>query len=67
MGKIRATTTYNNTTICSEDKEGSNFIVTYNGSTIATIGVGETKTLNCSDKLMRSNIVIGNKTLNCAK
>lgn len=62
----RATITYNNRTISTEDRDG-NFAITYNGSTIATVGAGQTKTLNCSNKVMKTNVVVGGKTLNCAK
>ena len=62
----RATITYNGRTISTEDRDGD-FAVTYNNNTIATIGAGTTKTLNCSDKLMRTNVIIGGKTLNCTK
>jgi len=40
--------------------------ISYNGSSIATIAAGETKTLNCSGKYMNGNITVGNKTLNCS-
>lgn len=39
--------------------------ITYNGSTIATLNAGDTKTLQCNGKVMASNIGIGDKTLQC--
>lgn len=39
--------------------------VTYNGSTIATLNAGDTKTLQCNGKVMASNVGIGDKTLQC--
>lgn len=39
--------------------------ITYNGSTIATLNAGDTKTLQCNGKVMASDVVIGSKTLNC--
>lgn len=60
----RATITYNGVTISTEDRDG-NFDVTYNQETIATIGVGVSKTFKCLGKLMTTDIVVGGKTLKC--
>lgn len=40
--------------------------VTYNGSTISSVDSGQTKTLNCSGRVMATNVAVGGHTLNCA-
>ena len=58
--------TYNGTKIIDSLEVTPPVDVTYNGSTIATLNAGNTKTLQCSDKVMASNIGIGDKTLQCS-
>jgi|GEM_PF-2170161 len=62
MGKV--TITYNGAVI-SEGEETAPVTVQYHGSTIATLGAGESKTLSCGGKYMRSDLIIGSKTLSC--
>ena len=58
--------TYNGTKIIDSLEVTPPVDVTYNGSTIATLNAGNTKTLQCNGKVMASNIVIGGKTLHCS-
>lgn len=62
MGKV--TITYNGAVI-SEAEETVPVTVQYHGSTIATLGAGESRTLSCGGKYMRSDLIIGSKTLSC--
>ncbi len=62
MGKV--TITYNGAVI-SEAEETAPVTVRYHGSTIATLGAGESRTLSCGGKYMRSDLIIGSKTLSC--
>lgn len=57
--------TYNGTKIIDSLEVTPPVDVTYNGSTIATLNAGNTKTLQCNGKVMASDVVIGSKTLNC--
>lgn len=57
--------TYNSQKIIDSLEVTPPVTVTYNGSTIATLNAGDTKTLQCSGKVMASNVVIGDKTLQC--
>lgn len=50
--------TYNSTKIIDSLKVTPLVSVTYNGSTIATLNFGDTKTLQCSGKVMASDIVV---------
>ena len=59
-----STITYNGS-IIAQTEEDDNIIVTYDGKTIANVGVGETKTLLCANKGMNTNLTIGSKTLLC--
>lgn len=54
-----------NGTSTSYEISGSTAAIVYNGSTLATLSPGQTKTLNCANKVAATNIVIGGKTLNC--
>ena len=58
--------TYNGTKIIDSLEVTPPVDVTYNGSTIATLNAGNTKTLQCNGKVMASNIGIGGKTLQCS-
>ena len=58
--------TYNGTKIIDSLEVTPPVDVTYNGSTIATLNAGNTKTLQCNGKVMVSNISIGGKTLQCS-
>lgn len=62
----RGTITYNGQTISTEDRDGS-FAVYYDGVMKANIAAGHSQSLNCSGKVMKTDVVIGGKTLNCAK
>ena len=62
MGKV--TITYNGAVI-SEAEETAPVTVRYHGSTIATLGAGESRPLSCGGKYMRSDLIIGSKTLSC--
>lgn len=57
--------TYNGTKIIDSLEVTPPVEVTYNGSTIATLNAGDTKTLQCNGKVMASDVVIGDKTLQC--
>jgi len=62
----KLTITYNGSKIVDEAEISGSANITYNGSTIATVAAGETKTLNTNGKYASTNIVVGGKTLNCA-
>ena len=57
--------TYNSQKIIDSLEVTPPVSITYNGSTIATLNEGDTKTLQCNGKVMQSDVVIGNKTLSC--
>jgi len=56
----------NSNDIIVEENIDGDAAVSYDGDNIATVGTGETKTLQCSGKLMRTNVVVADKVLNCA-
>lgn len=62
MGK--STITYNGSVIAETEESGSVNVI-YDGNTIATVAEGETKTLKCAGKVMRSNLYIGARALLC--
>ena len=62
----KLTVTYNGSNIINGIEISGDAAVTYNGSTLATVTAGQTKTLNCLSKAMATNVVVGGKTLNCA-
>lgn len=57
--------TYNGSKIIDSEEVTPPVAVTYNGSTIATLNEGDTKTLSCNGKVMQSDVIIGGKTLQC--
>ena len=57
--------TYGGTKIIDSLEVTPPVAVTYDGSTIATLNAGDTKTLQCNGKVMASDVVIGDKTLQC--
>lgn len=59
-----STITYNSKVI-AETEEAGNVAVTYDGTTLATLSAGQSKTINCSEQPMKTDIVIGSKTLRC--
>lgn len=59
------TTKYGNTTIATEQRMPP-VAVSYGTTQIVSISSGQTKTLNCLNNLMSSNLTVGGKTLLCA-
>jgi len=60
------TAAYGGRTILTVSGLSGNQSVSYNGQTIATLAVGNSKTLNCSGKVMKTNISVAGKNLLCA-
>ena len=59
------TTKYGNTTIATEQRMPP-VAVSYGSTQIVSVSSGQTKTLNCLNNLMSSNLTVGGKTLLCA-
>ena len=63
----KVTITYNGNVIVPEYEDTNTAVpVYYNGGNIANIEADNAKVLNCGGKYMISNVVVGDKTLNCA-
>lgn len=50
---------YNGRQLFSAHADSDSVAVTYDGTQIASVSSGQTKTLNCGNKLMSSNVIIG--------
>ena len=64
-GKITAS--YNGAVLFVLENQEGDKPVQYNGTVIATLSQGNTKTLKCSGKVMAGNVAVGGKTLSCGQ